>query len=129
MARQAVATDRIAPAIGPFSAAVIADGIFYSSGQVALDPGTGELVAGGVAGQTRQVLRNLECVLQAAGRSLADVVKANVYLADMDDFAAMNAVYESHFEAPFPARTTIQAARLPLGALVEIEVVAAAPAR
>ena len=124
MTRQAVATDRTAPAIGPFSMAVIAHGMFYSSGQVALDPKTGRLVAGDVAYQTRQVLRNLACVLEAAGRTLADVVKANVYLADMNDFVAMNAEYESHFEAPFPARTTIEAARLPLGALVEIEIIA-----
>lgn len=124
MTRQAVTTDRTAPAIGPFSMAVIANGLFYSSGQVALDPATGQLVAGDVADQTRQVLRNLACVLEAAGRTLADVVKANVYLADMNDFAAMNAEYERHFKAPFPARTAIQAARLPLGALVEIEIVA-----
>ncbi len=124
MARQVVATDRIAPAVGPFSAAVVLNGTLYSSGQIALDPETGKLVTGDVADQTRQVLRNLQCVLEAAGRTLADVVKANVYLADMDDFAAMNAAYERHFEAPFPARTTIEAARLPLGALVEIEIVA-----
>ena len=124
MTRQIVATDRIAPAVGPFSAAVIVKGTLYSSGQIALDPDTGQLVPGGVADQTRQVLRNLEFVLEAAGRTLADVVKANVYLADMGDFATMNAAYENHFKAPFPARTTIQAARLPLGALVEIEIVA-----
>jgi 2-iminobutanoate/2-iminopropanoate deaminase len=104
--------------------AVIANGMLYSSGQVALDPATAQLVTGDVADQTGQVLRNIACVLEAAGCSLADVVKAKVYLADMDDFAAMNAAYERHFEPPFPARTTIQVARLPLGALVEIEVVA-----
>jgi 2-iminobutanoate/2-iminopropanoate deaminase len=124
MTRQTVTTDRVAPAIGPFSAAVIAHGMFFSSGQVALDPETARLVPGDVAIQTSQVLRNLRCILEAAGRTLADVVKANVYLADMNDFAAMNAEYERHFEAPFPARTTIQAARLPLGALVEIEIIA-----
>ena len=124
MTRQIVVTDRLAPAVGPFSAAVIINGTLYSSGQIALDPETAQLVAGDVADQTRQVLRNLECVLKAAGRTLPDVVKANVYLADMSDFAAMNAAYECYFEAPFPARTTIQAARLPLGALVEIDIVA-----
>ena len=124
MTRQIVATDRLAPPLGPFSAASIANGMLYSSGQVALDPATGQLAAGDVADQTSQVLRNIACVLEAAGCSLADVVKANVYLADMKDFAPMNAAYERHFEAPYPARTTIQAARLPLGALVEIEVVA-----
>ncbi len=124
MTRQNISTNKIAPPVGPFSAAVVVNGTFYSSGQIALDPETARLVEGDVADQTRQVLRNLQCVLEAAGRTLADVVKANVYLADMDDFAAMNAVYEGHFETPFPARTTIQAARLPLGALVEIEIVA-----
>lgn len=124
MTRHIVFTDRIAPPVGPFSAAVVVNGIFYSSGQIALDPETARLVEGDVSDQTRQVLRNLQCVLEAAGRTLADVIKANVYLADMDDFAAMNAVYERHFEAPFPARTTIQAARLPLGARVEIEIIA-----
>jgi 2-iminobutanoate/2-iminopropanoate deaminase len=127
MTRQIVATDRLAPALGPFSAAVTANGMLYSSGQVALDPATAQLVAGGVADQTSQVLRNIACVLEAAGCSLADVIKANVYLADMSDFDAMNAAYERHFEAPFPARTTIQAARLPLGALVEIEAIACLP--
>ena len=124
MTKQIVATDRLAAPLGPFSAAVIANGMIYSSGQVALDPATAQLVAGDVADQTRQVLRNIAFVLDAAGCSLDDVVKANVYLADMDDFMAMNAVYEGHFEQPFPARTTIQAAKLPLGALVEIEIVA-----
>ena len=124
MTKQVVATDRIAPAVGPFSAAIISNGVFYSSGQIALDLATGHLSGADVAGQTRQVFRNLAAVLEAGGRSLADVVKANVYLADMADFGAMNAVYAEHFEQPFPARTTTQAAALPLGALVEIEVVA-----
>lgn len=124
MTRQVVTTDRLAPPLGPFSAAVISGGMLYSSGQVALDPATAQLVAGGVGDQTLQVLRNIGHVLEAAGCSLADVVKANIYLADMNDFAAVNAVYERHFDAPYPARTTIQAARLPLGALVEIEIVA-----
>jgi len=124
MTKQAVATDRIAPPVGPFSAAIIANGVLYASGQIALDPATGRLSGADVAGQTRQVFRNLVAVLGAGGRSLADVVKANVYLADMSDFGAMNAVYAEHFEQPFPARTTTQAAALPLGALVEIEVIA-----
>ena len=106
------------------SAGVRAGGLLFLSGQVGLDPATGKLVAGDVVAQTEQVFRNIAAVLEVAGKSLADVVKANVYLADMQDFATMNAVYARHFEAPFPARTTIQAARLPLGALVEIEIVA-----
>lgn len=124
MTKQVVATDRIAPAVGPFSAAIISNGVFYSSGQIALDPATGRLCGDDVAEQTRQVFRNLVAVLEAGGKSLTDVVKATVYLADMADFAVMNAVYAEHFEQPFPARTTTQAAALPLGALVEIDVVA-----
>ncbi len=124
MTKEAVATDRIAPPVGPFSAAIISGGLLYSSGQIALDPATARLSGADVAGQTRQVFRNLTAVLEAGGRSLADVVKANVYLADMADFGAMNAVYAEHFEQPFPARTTTQAAALPLGALVEIDVIA-----
>jgi 2-iminobutanoate/2-iminopropanoate deaminase len=124
MTKQVVATDKVAPAVGPFSAAIISNGILYSSGQIALDPATARFSGDDVAEQTRQVFRNLAAVLEAGGKSLADVVKATVYLADMADFGAMNAVYAEHFEKPFPARTTTQAAALPLGALVEIEVVA-----
>ena len=124
MTREIVATNKIAPAVGPFSSAVMSGGMLYSSGQIGLDPATGELVAGDVADQTRRVFENLAAVLEAGGKSFSDVVKATVYLADMADFAAMNAVYAQVFEYPYPARTTIQAARLPLGALVEIEVVA-----
>lgn len=124
MSRQAVTSDKIAPAVGPFSAAVIASGFLYSSGQIALHPVSGKLVEGAVAEQTEQIFRNLEAVLGAAGKSLSDVVKTNVYLADMSDFPVMNEVYGEHFDAPYPARTTIQAAALPLGALVEIEVIA-----
>lgn len=125
MTRQIVTTDKIAPSMGPFSAAVRADGLVFLSGQIALDPGSGKLIAGDVAAQTEQILGNISAVLGAAGKSFADVVKTTVFLADMKDFGAMNAVYERHFEAPFPARTTIAAAALPLAAAVEIEVVAA----
>ena len=125
MTRQIVTTDEIAPSVGPFSAAVRAGGLVFLSGQVALDPASGKLIEGDVAAQTEQIFRNISAVLQAAGKSLADVVKANVFLANMKDYAAMNAVYGRHFEAPFPARTAIAAAALPLGAAVEIEIVAA----
>ena len=124
MTREIVTSDRIAPSVGPFSPAVRAGGLLFLSGQVGLDPAAGKLVEGGVVAQTEQVFRNIAAVLEADGKSLANVVKANVYLADMQDFATMNAVYARHFEAPYPARTTIQAARLPLGAVVEIEVIA-----
>jgi len=124
MAKQIISTNKLAPAVGPFSPAVISQGVLYSSGQVAQDPATGKLTGSGVAEQTHRVLKNLEIVLGAAGMTLADIVKTTVYLSDMGNFAAMNAVYAEYFSAPFPARTTTQAAGLPLGALVEIDVVA-----
>ena len=124
MTREIVTSDRLAPSVGPFSPAVRAGGLLFLSGQVGLDPASGKLVEGDVVAQTEQTFRNIAALLEAAGKSLADVVKANVYLADMQDFATMNAVYARHFEEPYPARTTIQAARLPLGAAVEIEIVA-----
>jgi 2-iminobutanoate/2-iminopropanoate deaminase len=125
MTRQIVTTDKIAPPVGPFSAAVRAAGLILLSGQIALDPTSGKLIAGDVAAQTEQIFRNINAVLDAAGKSFADVVKTNVFLTDMKDFAAMNTVYGRHFEAPYPARTTIAAAALPLGAAVEIEVLVA----
>jgi 2-iminobutanoate/2-iminopropanoate deaminase len=124
MTRQIITTSKNAPAVGPFAAAVLAGDFLFLSGQIALDPATAKLVDGGVAEQTDQVLRNIAAVLEAAGKSFADVVKSSVFLTDMKDFAAMNAVYGRYFEAPYPARTTIAAAGLPLGAVVEIEIVA-----
>ena len=123
MTRETVTTDRIAPSVGPFSAAVRAGDLLFLSGQVALDPATGKLVAGDVAAQTEQTLSNISAVLEAAGKSFDDVIKTNVFLADMKDFGAMNAIYGRYFQTPYPARTTVQAALL-LGAAVEIEVVA-----
>jgi 2-iminobutanoate/2-iminopropanoate deaminase len=96
----------------------------YVSGQVAIDPATSRLVAGDVARQAEQIFANLEVVLAAAGKSFADVVRVGVYLTNMGDFAAMNAVYARHFAAPYPARTTIGVAALPLGAAIEIDLVA-----
>jgi len=122
MSRQAIVTNKVAAAIGPFSIGVRAGGFVFLSGQVALDPVSGKLIAGDVSAQTEQVFRNIAAVLDASGKSFADVVKTAVFLADMKDFAAMNAIYARHFEAPFPARTTIAVAGLPLGAAVEIEV-------
>ncbi|MEZ5830850.1 MAG: Rid family detoxifying hydrolase [Dongiaceae bacterium] len=124
MRREIVTTDRIAPSVGPFSAAVRAGDLLFLSGQVALDPATGKLVAGDVGAQTDQIFANVSAVLEAAGKSFDEVIKTTVYLADMKDFGAMNSVYARHFQTPYPARTTIQAAGLPLGAAVEIEVVA-----
>ncbi len=119
-----VAADAAPKAIGPYSQAVTTDGMVYTAGQVALDPRTGELVGKTAAEQTEQVLKNLEAVLAAAGSSLGNVVKTTVYLADMADFAAMNEVYAKHFGGHKPARSTVQAAGLPRGARVEIEVIA-----
>jgi 2-iminobutanoate/2-iminopropanoate deaminase len=111
-------------AVGPYSQAIDADGFVYCSGQTPLDPATGRLVDGDVGAQTRQCLDNLFAVLDAAGLSSDDVVKVNVFLTDMATFAAMNEAYRSRFTDPFPARTTIGVAALPLGAAVEIELIA-----
>ena len=122
--REAIATDRAPQAIGPYSQAVRAGNHIYCSGQIPIDPATGSIIDGDISAQTRQVLTNLSQVLQAAGASLDHVVKTTVYLADMGDFAAMNAVYATFFTSPAPARSTVQAARLPRDARVEIDVIA-----
>ena len=124
MRREIITTDRIAPSVGPFSAAVRAGDLLFLSGQIALDSASGKLVAGDIGAQTEQIFANISAVLEAAGKSFDDVMKTTVYLADMKDFGAMNTVYARYFQTPYPARTTIQAAGLPLGAAVEIEVVA-----
>ena len=119
-----IATERAPRAIGPYSQAVRAGNLIYASGQIPIDPATGEFVAGGIAEQTEQVLRNLTAVFEAAGVGLAQVVKTTVFLADMEDFAAMNEVYGRFFAQQPPARATVQAARLPRDARVEIEAIA-----
>ena len=119
-----VSTDAAPKAIGPYSQAIMTDGLVFTAGQVALDPKTGELVGTSTAQQTEQVFKNLEAVLAAAGSSLGNVVKATVYLADMADFAQMNEVYAKHFGTHKPARSTVQAAGLPKAARVEIDVIA-----
>lgn len=111
-------------AIGPYSQAVSADGWVFTSGQVGLDPATGELVPGGFEAQARRVFENLRAVLAASGCGFADVVKATVYLADMADFATLNGIYSEAFGDHRPARSTVQAAALPKGARVEIDLVA-----
>jgi 2-iminobutanoate/2-iminopropanoate deaminase len=123
VAKGVITTDRIAPPVGPFSPAVESGGTLYVSGQVAQDPTT-RLVSGDVAQQTEQVLRNAAAVLDASGRSLADVLRVGVYLIDIGDFAAMNAVYGRYFTPPYPARTTVAVAALPLAARVEMDFVA-----
>jgi len=111
-------------AVGPYSQAIAAGSFVFCAGQIPLDPATGNLIEGDVTAQTRRVLDNVKAVLAAAGATLNDVVKSTVFLLDMNDFAAMNAVYAEYFASPFPARSTIQVARLPKDARVEIEVIA-----
>jgi 2-iminobutanoate/2-iminopropanoate deaminase len=122
--RQPIVSASVAPAVGPFSAAVRDGDVVYTSGQVAQDPATGKLVGGGAAAQTAQIFENLRAILGEGGKTLADVIKVNVFLTNMTDFNAMNEVYAKHFDAPYPARTTVAVLALPLGAAVEIEMVA-----
>ena len=119
-----IQTDTAPAAIGPYSQAIRANGFVFVSGQIPIQPETGEFVAGGIAEQTEQVIKNLSAVLAAAGSSLAQVVKTTVFLADMKEFGAMNEVYSKFFTETPPARATVAAAGLPRNALVEIEVVA-----
>jgi 2-iminobutanoate/2-iminopropanoate deaminase len=123
--KQVILTDRGPKPIGPYSQAVRTNGFLFVSGQVALDPKSGELVGADVRQQTERVLDNLKAILEAAGVSLSHVVKTTVFLKDMNDFAAMNEIYARYFTAAPPARSTVQAARLPKDALVEIDVIAA----
>lgn len=123
-ARESVSSAAAPKAIGPYSQAIRAGQFLFLSGQTPIDPATGNLVDGDIAAQTTRALQNLGEVLKAAGTSFANVTKTTVFLADMNDFAAMNAVYGSFFPAPQPARTTIQAARLPKDCRVEIDAIA-----
>ena len=125
MTRQTVHTDKAPKAIGPYSQAVIHNGIAYLSGQIPLDPASGQVVQGGIAEQTERVMRNLEAVLAASGSSFRQVLKTTVFLADMAEFPKMNEVYAMYFPENPPARATMQAAGLPRGVRVEIECVAA----
>ena len=122
--RLVVSTDLAPKAIGPYSQAVIWDGIAYLSGQIALDPATGQIVPGDIAAQTERVLENLKAVLDASGASLQTVLKTTVYLKDIGEFAQMNEVYARYFPADPPARSTVEAARLPRDVRVEIDCIA-----
>jgi 2-iminobutanoate/2-iminopropanoate deaminase len=124
MARHAVASPHAPKAIGPYSAALRAGQLLFVSGQVPFDPATGTLIDGDIGAQTRRVLQNVGALLEAAGLSHAHVVRTTVFLADMDDFAAMNEVYREFFTDPYPARSTVQAARLPRNARIEIDAIA-----
>ena len=125
--RTAIETDGAPGAIGPYSQAVRDGRMLFVSGQVALDPTTGELIAGDVAAQTERVMRSAGAILAAAGADFPDVVRTTVYLVDLADFGAMNEVYARYFTAPAPARSTVQVAGLPKGASVEIDMIAALP--
>ena len=122
--KQAISSPDAPKAIGPYSQAIRAGQLLFASGQIPTDPATGAIVEGDVAAQTRRVFDNLGAVLKAANLSFADVVKTNVFLADMNDFAAMNEVYGKYFSEPYPARATVQVARLPKDARVEIDLIA-----
>ena len=124
--REVIATDRGPKAIGPYSQAIKANGLVFLSGQISLDPASQQLISGDVAAQTERVLQNITGILDAAGTSLSRVVKTTVFLKSMNDFAAMNEVYGRHFSADPPARSTVEVARLPKDALVEIDVIALA---
>jgi len=123
--RRVVHTEQAPAAIGPYSQAVAAGGVLFCSGQIPIDPSTGELVSGDIADETRQVMRNLTAVIEAAGSSLDHVVRCTIYLTDLGDFARVNEVYGSFFGDAPPARACVEVAALPKGARVEIDAIAA----
>lgn len=123
MPREAIRTDRAPAAIGPYSQAVRAGGQVFLSGQIPLDPATGELVQADIATEARRVFDNLKAVCEAAGGSMDDVVRVGIFLMDLGDFAAVNAVMADYFQAPYPARATVQVAGLPRGARVEVDAI------
>jgi 2-iminobutanoate/2-iminopropanoate deaminase len=125
--REVISTPDAPKAIGPYSQGVRAGGLVFTAGQVAFDPATQQIVDGDISAQTERVMENLSAILKAAGCDLKDVLRCTVFLKDMNDFAAMNAVYGKYFEAPFPARSTVEVARLPKDVLVEIDIIALAP--
>jgi|ERR1700746_362740 2-iminobutanoate/2-iminopropanoate deaminase len=125
--REVISTPDAPKAIGPYSQGVRAGGLVFTAGQVAFDPATQQIVDGDISAQTERVMKNLSAILKAAGCDLKDVLRCTVFLKDMNDFAAMNAVYGKYFEAPFPARSTVEVARLPKDVLVEIDIIALAP--
>jgi 2-iminobutanoate/2-iminopropanoate deaminase len=124
MKKQAISTTNAPGAIGPYSQAIRTGSLLFVSGQIPLDPKTGEVVSGGISAETKKVLENLRAILQAAGASMADVVKTTIFLKDMNQFSAVNEVYASFFQEPFPARATVEVSKLPKNVNVEIEAVA-----
>jgi 2-iminobutanoate/2-iminopropanoate deaminase len=124
--REVIATEQAPQAIGPYSQAIRAQGLIFTSGQIAIDPATGQIIAGDVSAQTDRVLKNLAAILQASGSSLEKVLRCTVFLKNMGDFTAMNEVYGRYFKQEPPARSTVEVARLPKDVLVEIDVIALA---
>lgn len=124
--KKAVETADAPKAIGPYSQAIVADDFVFLAGQIGLDPKTGNLVEGGIEAETEQVLKNIEAVLKASKSDFDNVVKTTIFLADINDFAKVNEIYSKYFKAPFPARSTVQVAKLPRDARIEIEVTALA---
>ena len=124
--REVIATDHAPKAIGPYSQAIKAQGLIFTSGQIPIDPATSQIIAGDVSAQTERVLKNLAAVLHASGSSLEKVLRCSVFLKNMEDFAAMNEVYGRYFKQEPPARSTVEVARLPKDVLVEIDVIALA---
>lgn len=124
MEKKVLHTDKAPAAIGPYSQAIEVNGFVFASGQIPINPATGEVVEGGIQEQTRQALTNASEVMKAAGLDLSHVVKTTVFMADMNDFAAMNEVYATFFSAPFPARSAVGVKTLPKGVLVEVECIA-----
>ncbi len=122
--KKVIATEKAPAAIGPYSQAIVSNGFVFLAGQIPLDPATGQIIEGGIAAQTERVLENVKAVLEAAGSSLANVVKTTVFLKDMSEFAKMNEVYAIYFSENAPARSTVEAARLPRNVLVEIDCIA-----
>ena len=122
-----ISTDKAPAAIGPYSQGIIVNGMLFASGQIPINPATGQFVEGGIQEQTRQALTNARNILQAAGTDMENVIKTTVYLSDIHNFAAMNEVYAQFFTEPFPARSAVAVKDLPKGALVEIEVLAIKP--
>ena len=126
MSKTAITSPKLTPPVGPFSQAIHVNGFLYLSGQVGQDPATGKLVRGGVAAEAEQVFKNVGALLEAVGKSFADVVQARVFLTNINDYATVNAIYAKQFSEPYPARTAVAVAALPLGASFELDLLAAA---
>ena len=124
MSKKAVSTNNAPSAIGPYSQAIVSDGLVFVSGQIALDSGSGEIVSGGIEVQIKRVMENIRMILMEAGADFSNVLKTTIYLKDLSDFEKVNEVYASYFKEPYPARATVEVTRLPKDVLVEIDVIA-----